>query len=67
MQLITRGDEHQGHHGVGEQTTSQLERIQRELSASLALSAPSSQARMLIVRHLEAVGAELGRRPGEEG
>ena len=52
---------------TGEHTTSELERVKRELSASLALSAPGSQARMLIARHLEAVGAELSRRPGEEG
>jgi hypothetical protein len=67
MRLTKRGDEHPDHYGVGEQTTSELERIRRELSASLALSAPGSQARMLITRHLRAADVELSRRPGEEG
>ena len=61
MQLTRRGDEHPDHYGVREQTTSELKRIKRELSASLALSAPGSQARTLIARHLQAVGAELSR------
>ncbi len=67
MQLTTRGDEHPDHYGVGGHTTSELERVKRELSASLALSVPGSQAHVLIARHLQAVGAELSRRPGEKG
>jgi hypothetical protein len=67
MQLTTRGDEHPDHYGTGEHTTSELERINRELSASLALSAPGSHAHVLITRHLQAVRAELSQRPDGEG
>lgn len=67
MQLTTRGDEHPDHYGTGEHTTSELERIKRELSASLALSAPGSHAHVLITRHLQAVRAELSQRPDGEG
>jgi hypothetical protein len=43
-------------------TAGELERIRRELAASLALARPDSVARGPILAHLAAIDAELDRR-----
>ncbi len=43
-------------------TASELERIRRELRASLALARPDSLARVPILAHLSAIDAELAER-----
>jgi hypothetical protein len=50
---------------VGGLTSGELERIGRELRASLALARPESPARGPILAHLGAIDAELSERAGE--
>lgn len=45
-------------------TSGELERIGRELRASLALARPDSPARGPILAHLSAIDAELAERSG---
>lgn len=49
-------------HDVRGLTASELERIRRELQASLALVKPDSPARVPILAHLSAVDTELTAR-----
>jgi hypothetical protein len=49
---------------VGGLTPGELERIGRELRASLALARPDSPARGPILAHLSAIEAELAERSG---
>jgi hypothetical protein len=67
MQLTERGDERHDRRGVREQATSVLQRVKRDLSASLALSAPGSPVQVPILRQLKAINAELSQRPGGQG
>ena len=67
VQLTEQGDERHDQHGVSEQATSVLQRVKRDLSASLALSAPGSPVQVPILRQLNAISTELSRRPGGQG
>ena len=49
-------------HDVSGLTDAELERIRRELQASLALARPGSAVRVPIVAHLSAIDAELAGR-----
>jgi hypothetical protein len=49
-------------HDAGGLTAGELDRIRRELRASLALVRPDSPARVPILAHLSAIDAELARR-----
>ena len=49
---------------VGGLTSGELERIGRELRASLALARPDSPTRGPILAHLSAIDAELAERSG---
>jgi hypothetical protein len=49
-------------HDVGGLTAGELERVRRELRASLALVRPDSPARVPILAHLSAIDAELAGR-----
>lgn len=55
-----RADDHR------DQATDDLERMQRELTASQDLPAPGSQVRAVIASNLGAVTAELNRRTASE-
>jgi hypothetical protein len=43
-------------------TARELDRVRRELQASLALARPDSRVRVPILAHLSAIDAELARR-----
>jgi hypothetical protein len=47
---------------VSELTSGELERIRRELAASLALARPDSPARVPILAHMTAIDTELAGR-----
>ncbi len=49
-------------HDVRGLTTAELERIRRELRASLGLARPGSTACVPMLAHLSAINTELGRR-----
>jgi|SRR6516165_4627024 hypothetical protein len=49
-------------HDVSRLTTGELERVQRELSASLALVRPDSPVRMPILAHMSAIDEEFAAR-----
>ena len=49
-------------HDVGDLATSELQRVYRELVTSAALAVPSSGARVMILKKMEAIDAELARR-----
>jgi hypothetical protein len=53
-------------HDAGRLTAGELDRVRRELRASLALARPGSPARVPILAHLSATGAELARRDAAE-
>jgi hypothetical protein len=47
-------------------TLRELERIRRELQASLALARPDSPARIPILAHISAINIELAGRAGRQ-
>jgi hypothetical protein len=51
-------------HDVSEMTTGELERIRRELAASLALARPGSMTRVPVMAQIHAINAELTSRGG---
>ena len=59
--LSTR-DDGQDHYCVRQESTTELERVKRELRANLGLIYPDSPARVPIQNHLHAIEAELAER-----
>jgi hypothetical protein len=51
---------------VSSLTLRELERIRRELQASLALARPDSPARVPILAHISAINTELAGRAGRQ-
>ena len=54
-------------HDVSDLATSELQRAYRELVTSAALAVPSSGARVMILKEMEAIDAELARRGATNG
>jgi len=52
-------------HAVTGMTDAELERVRRELQASLALIRPGFSARGPLLAHLNAINAELAERAGQ--
>ena len=59
---VSRRNDGQDHHCVQRLTTSELERLKRDLQANLGLIADDSPARPPIMGHLRAVDTELAGR-----
>jgi hypothetical protein len=54
-------------HDVSGLTDAELERVRRDLQASLALARPGSAASVPILAHLSAIGTELAGRSADCG
>lgn len=62
IRQASRRNANQDHYCVRQQTTAQLERVKRELTANLGLITSDSPARVPIQAHLRAIDAELADR-----
>lgn len=62
IRQVSRRNDDQDHYCVKQLTTSELERVKRELQANLGLITADSPARVPIQTHMRAVDTELAER-----
>ena len=62
IRQVSRGNDDQDHYCVRQLTTSELERVKRELQANLGLITADSPARVPIQAHMRAIDTELAKR-----
>jgi len=62
IRQVSRRNDGQDHYCVRQLTTSELERVKRELQANLGLITADSPARVPIQAHMRAIDTELAKR-----